>query len=417
MTYTYLLLSPLMFLLAGYYGAVRALLLDSPLDWLRAWQHEEGKQHYVAYWRRLLRMSRLMLVALGCFFLIGGTWQAWPGIGDVPKWIAFLGWLLAAAVAWLLGYALWLRLGRAYPPLASVHAFPVRLAEWTLTPVYWLLEPFLKHDHQSRAQRTHAAKLPNFVRDEAAAADDSDEEDQRVEARMFSNALDFKDVRIRDCMIPRTEITAIALEDGIEDLRQAFISSGHSKIVIYRDSIDDVAGYCHSLALFRKPKEIATIVTPMLIVPEAMPASDLMLRFLEERKSLALVVDEFGGTSGLVSVEDVVEQIFGEIQDEYDTTEDWTERQIDERTYILSARHEVDYLNEKFGWDFPEGDYDTLAGLLIHLHGDLPKVNEEIELSPYLFKIISMEDTRIELVRLTIEEEEVPASAPESRKK
>jgi CBS domain containing-hemolysin-like protein len=161
-------------------------------------------------------------------------------------------------------------------------------------------------------------------------------------------------------------------------------------------------GYCHSLALFRKPKEISSIITPILIVPEAMPASDLMLRFLEERKSLALVVDEFGGTSGLVSVEDVVEQIFGEIQDEYDTTEDWTERQLDESTYILSARHEIDYLNEKYDWALPEGDYDTLAGLLIHIHEDLPRVNDEILLPPYTFKVVSMQDTRIELVRLTI---------------
>ena len=207
-------------------------------------------------------------------------------------------------------------------------------------------------------------------------------------------------------MIPRTEITAVALDDEIEDLRQAFISSGHSKIVVYRESIDDVVGYCHSLALFRKPKEIASIVTPMLIVPEAMPASDLMLRFLEVRKSLALVVDEFGGTSGLVSVEDVVEQIFGEIQDEYDSTEDWTERKIDDNTFIFSARHEVEYLNEKYGWNFPEGDYDTLAGLLIHVHGDLPKVNDVINLMPYTFKIISMQDTRIELVRLTVEKPE-----------
>lgn len=401
-------LATLFFLLAGYYGAVRAILLDSPLDWLRSasspGRHERGVSDQqvsglsVAYWRRMLRMSRLSLVAVGCFFLVATGYVLVPQLADWPGWLYWVGLFLAAASVWTATYMLWLRLGRAFPRVASISAFPVRFAEWVLTPVYWLVEPFLANQRQGEL-----GAQTNYLRDETASADDSDVEDHRMEEKMFINALDFKDVRIRDCMIPRTEITAVALDDEIEDLRRAFISSGHSKIVVYRDSIDDVVGYCHSLALFRKPKDISSIVTPMLIVPEAMPASDLMLRFLEVRKSLALVVDEFGGTSGLVSVEDVVEQIFGEIQDEYDSTEDWTERQIDDDTFILSARHEVEYLNEKYNWNFPEGDYDTLAGLLIHVHGDLPKVNEVIHFAPYTFKVISMQDTRIELVRLTVD--------------
>jgi len=406
MTILYPALAALFFLLAGYYGAVRAILLDSPLDWLRL-THDSGRADYngagqsVAYWRRMLRMSRLSLVAVGCFFLVATGHVLVPQLDQWPAWLYRVGLFAVAALAWMASYALWLRLGRALPRLASITAFPVRFAEWGLTPVYWLIEPFLSGKRQGETSAN--PNSPNYVRDDTAAADDSDVGDQRMEEKMFINALDFKDVRIRDCMIPRTEITAVAIDDEIEDLRQAFISSGHSKIVVYRDSIDDVVGYCHSLALFRKPKEISNIVTPMLIVPEAMPASDLMLRFLEVRKSLALVVDEFGGTAGLVSVEDVVEQIFGEIQDEYDSTEDWTERQVDESTFLLSARHEVEYLNEKYGWYFPEGDYDTLAGLLIHIHGDLPKVNEVIQFIPYTFKIVSMQDTRIELVRLTVE--------------
>lgn len=394
----YPVLAALFFLLAGYYGAVRAILLDSPLEWMQLGPDTVDKSHSLAYWRRILRMNRLMLVALGCFFLVASLQTLWP---ETLTWHVALYWVtigMGALVSWISAYLLWLRAGRAFPRLVSMRAFPVRLAEWALTPVYWLVEPFIKS-----APLASVGRMASQVRDETAAADDSDFEDHRMEERMFINALDFKDVRIRDCMIPRTEITAVALDDEIEDLRQAFISSGHSKIVVYRESIDDVAGYCHSLALFRKPKEISSIITPILIVPEAMPASDLMLRFLEERKSLALVVDEFGGTSGLVSVEDVVEQIFGEIQDEYDFTEDWTERKVDENTYLLSARHEVDYLNEKYDWELPEGDYDTLAGMLIHLHGDLPKVNGFIELPHYTFKIISMQDTRIELVRLTLD--------------
>lgn len=397
----YLVLTVLSFLVAGYYGAVRAILLDSPVDWLQSLHKEPIHRQHITYWRRILRMARLLLVALGCFFLVMSNQKELPLLQIVPEWLLIILYFFEATIAWLLGFLVWLRLGRAYTGLVSVSAFPVRFSEWLLTPVYWFLEPFVRDAHEVDALQS--GRMPGFVREDTESADDSDFDDHRIEEKMFINALDFKDVRIRDCMIPRTEITAVAIDDEIEDLRQAFISSGHSKIVVYRESIDDVVGYCHSLALFRKPREIINIVTPMLIVPEAMPASDLMLRFLEERKSLALVVDEFGGTSGLVSVEDVVEQIFGEIQDEYDSTEDWTERKLDENTYLFSARHEVDYLNEKYGWEFPEGDYDTLAGLLIHIHGDLPKVNDVIEMSKYNFKIVSMQDTRIELVRLSVE--------------
>ena len=393
----YPVLAVLFFLLAGYYGAVRAILLDSPLEWMQMSADSEAKAHSLAYWRRILRMNRLMLVALACFCLVATNYTVWPEVLAWPDALYWAAISLGAVGTWVAAYVLCLQAGRAFPRLVSMRAFPVRLAEWFLTPVYWLVEPFIKS-----ATLASTGRMASLMRDETTSADDSDFEDNRIEERMFINALDFKDVRIRDCMIPRTEITAVALDDEIEDLRHAFISSGHSKIIVYRESIDDVAGYCHSLALFRKPKEIASIVTPMLIVPEAMPASDLMLRFLEERKSLALVVDEFGGTSGLVSVEDVVEQIFGEIQDEYDSTEDWTERRVDEHTYLLSARHEVDYLNEKYDWTLPEGDYDTLAGMLIHIYGDLPKVNGTIELPPYTFQVISMQDTRIELVRLTV---------------
>ncbi|TDB68171.1 hemolysin family protein [Arundinibacter roseus] len=393
MNVLYPTLAVVFFFFAGYFGAVRAILLDLPAMIFSSGDDSVRLPEQVAYWRRILRMARLLIVAFGSFYLVMTWFTYLPNLSE-PWHLALL--FLVAILLWISSYMSWLQIGRLFPAVVSLKAFPVRLAEWGMTPVYWVLEPFM--NHASAESRAHG-----FGREESASADDTENEDHRMEERMFINALDFKDVRIRDCMIPRTEITAVALEDTIEDLRQAFISSGHSKIVVYRDSIDEVVGYCHSLALFRKPKEIANIITPILIVPEAMPASDLMLRFLEERKSLALVVDEFGGTSGLVSVEDVVEQIFGEIQDEYDTTEDWTERSVDEHTYIFSARHEVDYLNEKYDWKFPEGDYDTLAGMLIHVHGDLPKVNDDIRVAPYTFTIISMQDTRIELVRMTMD--------------
>lgn len=383
-------LAVLFFVLAGYYGAVRAVLLDISIDRYTL-RHENANVIFqTLYWRRLLRMIRLAVVALGCFYAVAFVFPILKYSLGIAEGLTIFILFVALAILWVLCYTVWVRIGYIFPKVLDLKAFPVRFAEWIITPLYWLVEPFVSEN-----------ALTHHLRDEAASADDPDFEDHSIDERMFINALDFKDLRIRDCMIPRTEISAVNVNDTIEDLKRTFLTSGHSKIIVYRESVDDVLGYCHALSLFRKPKEISSIVTPILIVPEAMPASDLMLRFLEERRSLALVVDEFGGTSGLVSVEDVVEQIFGEIQDEYDSTEDWTERKVDDHTYILSARHEVDYLNEKYGWDLPEGDYDTLAGMLIQVHGDLPEVNDEISMTPYSFQIISMQDTRIELVKLT----------------
>ncbi len=232
----------------------------------------------------------------------------------------------------------------------------------------------------------------------------STEEEAEVDTKIFHNALEFKQVKVRDCMIPRTEITAIDLDEGIEGLQKVFIESGHSKVLVYKENLEDVIGYCHSLALFKKPKDLQTILTPIPIVPEAMPANDLMIKFSKERKSLALVVDEFGSTSGLVSMEDVMEQIFGEIQDEYDDSEDWVEKKIDDKTYILSGRHEIDYLNEKYEWDLPEGDYETLGGMLISLYEDIPGVNEVITLQPFKFQILTTKDARIDTVKVSLDE-------------
>lgn len=236
------------------------------------------------------------------------------------------------------------------------------------------------------------------------------EDEVDVDTRIFNNAIEFRDVRVRDCLIPRREVTAVEVDDSVDDLRRAFQDSGHSKVLVYRESIDDIIGYCHALSLFQKPQSIESILTPIVTVPETMPAQDLLLRFTSEHKSLALVVDEFGGTAGIISVEDIVEQIFGEIQDEFDTNEDWTERQIDEATYRLSARHEIAYLNEKFGWNIPEGDqpsarYDTLGGLILALNEDLPSVGERIEMHPFTFIVESMDGTRIDTVRVVISDE------------
>ncbi len=227
------------------------------------------------------------------------------------------------------------------------------------------------------------------------------EHDIELDKRILSNALEFKSVRVRDCMIPRTEITAVQIDATIKQLQEAFIESGHSKILVYRDSIDDVIGYCHSSALFRKPVSIEEILTPIITVPETTLANELMIRLINERKSLAVVVDEFGGTSGLISMEDVIEEIFGEIEDEHDE-DDLVEQKINDTTYLLSARLEIDYLNETYGWNLPTGDYETLGGLILERASNIPKPGEIIEVPGFLFTVESTEETRINTIRVTI---------------
>ena len=233
-----------------------------------------------------------------------------------------------------------------------------------------------------------------------------EDEDVGLDKKIFHNALEFKTVRIRDCMIPRTEVTAIDVEEGIDKLRDSFIQSGHSKVLIYKESIDNVIGYCHSSALFKKPQRIEEILTPINIVQETMMANNLMVQLIKEQKSMALVVDEFGGTSGIVSMEDVIEEIFGEIEDEHDD-DDLVEEKIDDTTYLLSARLEIDYLNDHYKWQLPKGDYETLAGLILSYTEDFPAEGETVAIPPYSFTIQKTENKLINTVKLTVDLESV----------
>ncbi len=220
--------------------------------------------------------------------------------------------------------------------------------------------------------------------------------------KILHNALEFKTVKIRECMIPRTEITAVDIRASVEKLRQTFVETGHSKIIIYRDSLDDVIGYCHSSSLFKMPAKIEDILTSIIIVPEATLANELMIRFINEKKSLAVVIDEFGGTAGIVSREDVIEEIFGEIEDEHDE-DDLIEQSLGENTYLFSARLEIDYLNEKYNWKLPIGEYETLSGLILSYTEDFPGPGDTISIDPFIFTIQATQNNRIDTVKVVFD--------------
>lgn len=260
----------------------------------------------------------------------------------------------------------------------------------------------LKINKDASAKAFGKVDLDYFVQSSIDNAESQEELD--TEVKIFQNALDFSNVKIRDCIVPRTEVVAVDLTISLEELKNRFVESGISKIIVFDGNIDNVIGYIHSSEMFRDPKDWRDHVKEVPIVPETMAAHKLMKLFMQQKKTIAVVVDEFGGTSGIVSLEDLVEEIFGDIEDEHDNTS-YICKQIGEKEYVLSARLEIEKVNETFGLDLPESDdYLTVGGLILNQYQSFPKLHELVSVGKYQFKIIKVTPTKIELVRLKVVE-------------
>lgn len=244
--------------------------------------------------------------------------------------------------------------------------------------------------------------LDHFI--QSSIQDSDNEEEINTEVKIFQNALDFSSIKIRDCMVPRTEIIAIEEDSSMEELMELFVEKGISKILVYQDNIDNIIGYIHSSEMFKEPEDWKKCIRQLPFVPETMNANKLMKLFMQQKKSLAVVVDEFGGTSGIVALEDLVEQIFGEIEDEHDTTT-YVAKSVGNNEYVLSGRLDIEKANELFSLDLPESDeYQTIGGLILHQYQSFPKAHEIITLDKFQFRIIKVTATKIELIRLKVNE-------------
>jgi putative hemolysin len=288
----------------------------------------------------------------------------------------------------------------------NLFALPVTLIYYLLYPIIkitialsnFIMKHMLKVKVENNKKAFDIVDMDNYLK-EFGQHPEHDNESSR-EIQIFRNAIEFPDVRIRECMIPRTEIVAVSDNEKPSDIRSLFSQTGLSKILIYKDSIDNIVGYVHAFDFFRMPEDIRPIIRPIMLVPETMHANKLLQNFIQQRKSIAAVVDEFGGTSGIITIEDIIEEIFGEIDDEYDR-DDLIEKKVRDNEYIFSARLEIDHINEQFGLDLPEAeDYETLGGLMLSHFESIPQKGEEITIGQLTFKILQVSEKRIETVEV-----------------
>jgi len=318
--------------------------------------------------------------------------------------------VLSALIILVLAEFLPKALVRINPNFAlRIMSFPLFLVFVVLYPVssviHWLsnliLKTTLRVDSVNQYDNMVFGKVDlNNLIDESQDTKGDAISEEKDEIKLFQNALDFSNVKVRDCMIPRTEIVAFNIHDTVDGLRQKFIDSGFSKMLVYDDHIDNLVGYVTSKDLFKNPPSIVSMMIGVSYIPETMPANKLLKKFIQEHKSMAVVVDEFGGISGILTIEDIMEEIFGEIDDEHDVDE-FIEKNPEKGQYFFSGRLEIDYLNEKYKLELPESDeYDTLAGYIISHHQNIPKLNDKIMTEKYEIRILKVSRTRIELVQL-----------------
>jgi putative hemolysin len=265
----------------------------------------------------------------------------------------------------------------------------------------FILKKFFKTEGDQINLSFSKVELGNYISEQMNSMDDSQNIDSEIQ--IFQNALEFSAVKARDIMTPRTELVAVDLHSSITELKNLFIETGYSKIVVYFNSLDDIVGYVHSFELFKKPRSIKSIMIPVEFVPETIFIKDVMNLLTKKRKSVAIVLDEYGGTSGIVTIEDIVEELFGEIEDEHDSDETLIEEKLGNDTFIFSTRLEVEYLNDEYKLNIPESDsYGTLGGFIVDFYKEIPQKGEQITIGNYQFIIEEASNKKLELVKLTL---------------
>ncbi|WP_036380207.1 hemolysin family protein [Muricauda sp. MAR_2010_75] len=268
----------------------------------------------------------------------------------------------------------------------------------------FILKIFFKIDGDEVQLSFTKLELGDYITEQMETVEEEDVVDSEIQ--IFQNALQFSTVKAREVMVPRTEITAVELDETPKNLTKLFTETGYSKILVFKDSIDEIIGYVHSYELFKKPKTIKSILLPVEFVPETMLIQDILNVLTKKRKSVAVVLDEYGGTSGLLTVEDIIEELFGEIEDEHDST-DLHEEQLSENVYKFSARLEVDYINETYKLELPEGEeYETLGGLIMNETGEIPEQDSEVRIENFTFHILEVSNTKIDLVTVRVHAED-----------